>query len=341
MIVKLLKPLLSDEKFETCISMSLFKNKYSEKFDKYLRRLKLSLPTISKNAFVRLYVDDSVFEDEEFKKFFDMDHPNIEYYWYQDKRFLLEDGIYHDGTFGSIIRLLALFDTSLDVDYVWVSDVDHYPRHFKYRYINEMKKSNIKVSYVSSKCYFKKWIPESVDYPIILWRLIVKKKDIHLSKYSFDKFLTDVSNYKYKELKEEIEAKEYLVKKKSLFHIDKFTYGFDELYANLYLLKPLLKYTRLIYLTVSLFVEAYKLGFKGDKILELGKKIFEKKNREAMIELIKQQKKAKLFFDKALQIQYKSDSKMKSCIDSFYNNVNKIELDEPAISTKIIVSPKE
>ena len=89
--------------YETCISFSLFKGKDSKKYDKYLERFKLLVPYIQKNlpkAFIRLYIDESILTHEaSYNYLFTLEHPNLEIYWYEDKNFLLEDGIHHDGTF--------------------------------------------------------------------------------------------------------------------------------------------------------------------------------------------------------------------------------------------------
>jgi hypothetical protein len=293
MIIKLLKPLLSDEKFETCISLSLFKLKNSEKFEKYVGRFEYFLPRLPKNAFVRLYVDDSVFSDKQFMDIFNTDHPNIEYYWYQDKRFLSEDGIHHDGTFGSMIRFLSFFDKTLNVDYVWVSDIDLTIKSFNYKYIQEMKKLNIPVSYVSGKCYIKKWIPQDIDFPIINFRVIINKNIVQLSKYSFDKFLKDVSENKYKSLKEEIESNKYLVERKNMYYVNTFMYGFDEYYTNTYLFKKLHKYPRIIYAILSIYSQMAKLGLNANKIAEYEKLVFSCKCIEPMKKLILEMKNVK------------------------------------------------
>ena len=337
MIVKLLKPLLSDEKFETCISLSLFKNKYSKDFWKYRSRLEKFLPFIPKKSFVRLYMDDSVFEDEDFKKFFEKDNSNIEYYWYQDKRFLLEDGIHHDGTFGSIARFLSLFDDSLNVDYVWVSDIDLFPRSFDYKYITEMKKQNINVSYATSKCYFKKWIPDFVDYPIINWRFIINKKFIKLSKKDFDNFINDVAENKYKDLKEEIESNRYLIEKKSNYNVNKFIYGFDELYSNNFIFNKIKKYKRIVYVAISLYTQRFRFDFDSDKMLEYEQNFIRKKDTKSLKLLIKEHLKIKSHIYDTIEKKYPDDIKIKTCADFFYKNIDKIDINDPLVNVKIII----
>jgi hypothetical protein len=330
----------SEAIYETCISFSLFKGKDSKKYDKYLERFKLLVPYIQKNlpkAFIRLYIDESILTHEaSYNYLFTLEHPNLEIYWYEDKNFLLEDGIHHDGTFGTIVRLHALFDDSLKVDYVWISDVDLYTRHFDYKYITEMKEKKAKVSYVSSACYFKPWIPEDVDYPIVLWRCIVKK-DIYLPKSNMSTFLSDVNKGKYDDVRAQISDLSYIVKNKEQENVQKFIYGFDELYVNKCLFKYLADHKRIVYLKLSLVNQRHNLSFPFGKLFEMEHSIFQNKNPKMVLEVKKRYQQVKHIIEKEVKEKFPKDEKMKVCVNSLYKYINNLELNESVISTKIIL----
>jgi hypothetical protein len=236
-------------KYDCCISISYFAMKYGtyRKTTTYTGQFIKWSKHIPKNCFIRMYIDKSVFTDPEFSDILKLDIP-LEIYMFEDKRFLLEDGIHHDGTFGTMARFLPLFDDTLDVDYIWIADMDMEKFDFDEHYLEDMIKQKAYVSFHSEACYARYWIPKETNYPIVNDRIIVSKK-IKFSKYQFDKFLREINEGKFKELKGNIEK---VRKRLALLKIEKFTYGFDEYYTNNILNKQFIKNNQLIYYSLTL-----------------------------------------------------------------------------------------
>lgn len=346
MKVELLKPLNNpNKKYEVCISTSLFRMQSSYKpFDKYMTMLSKVIASVKYNAFFRLYVDKSVMLEDSFQKFIKLDIQNLEIYRYEDKRFLLEDGIHHDGTFGSIARFLAFFDKSIKADFIWVADADLFPKEFDYHYISEMKKARSTVSYVSRGCYERNWIPNTVDYPIINYKVIVKK-GIYLSKAKFDNFLTEVSKDVYRDIFLEIERRVTdPASKRKMFGIKQFIYGFDELYSNGPLFKELSKHRRLIFNDLNLDYLQYVKGISFDK--EKGKKIhndlYYKSNDLKII------KKGLEFYEniyneikeKNLMYLLENHPRLQMCLEGFGKYKDKLVKKEPGLYTYVVIDPK-
>jgi hypothetical protein len=83
-----------------------------------------------------------------------------------------------------------------------------------------------------------------------LFSSTIQKLDyIETTDYGFDKFLKDVLDGKFEDLKMKIEA---IRKKVASQHINYFTYGFDEYYTNNILIKELIGYKTMIYYSISL-----------------------------------------------------------------------------------------
>jgi hypothetical protein len=117
-----------------------FKQYYIEPMLKWIDK-------IPRNAYVRLYVDESVIDDEDFKELYDKKIRNLEIVFYQYDDFYDKDPNYdgsicpkyerftqktpngyagHDGTFGSIVRLLPFYKEYRPkyIKYVWITDID-------------------------------------------------------------------------------------------------------------------------------------------------------------------------------------------------------------------------
>jgi hypothetical protein len=346
MKVELLKPLKNpNKKYEVCISTSLFRMQSAYKpFDKYLTMLEKSIKSVNYNACFRLYVDKSVMLEDSYKKFISKNIPNLEIYRYEDKRFLLEDGIHHDGTFGSIARFLAFFDRSIKADYIWVADADLFEREFDYHYIAQMKKARTTVAYVSRGCYERNWIPNSVDYPIINYKVIVKK-GIYLSKAKFDNFLTEVSKDVYRDIFLEIEKRVTDPNaKRKMFGIKQFIYGFDELYSNGPLFKELSKHRRLIFDDLSLDYLRYIEGIpfdkeKGDKVnKDLFYKSYDLNLRKEGLQFYENI--VKEIEEKNLMNLLDNHPRLQMCIEGFNKYKTDLKSKEPGLYTYVVVDPK-
>jgi hypothetical protein len=248
MEVKVVRPLPNKNKFyEVCLSVSLFRMQSAYKpFEKYITMFEKILKTIFPQAYVRLYIDRSVMQEPSFQALMNKKYSNLEVYRFEDKRFLLEDGIHHDGTFGSIARFLALFDKSIKANYIWIADADLHTQDFDYNLIREMKRVRASVSYASRGCYDKYWIPLEVDFPVINYKVVIRK-NVNCSYKKFDNFLNEVHANKYTDVKDKIEG---IVNrpdaKRKMLGIKQFIYGFDELYSNGVLYKELVQHRRLI-----------------------------------------------------------------------------------------------
>jgi hypothetical protein len=251
-------------KYDVMISCSLFKMTDSYRdFSRYVKYFLSWVYKVPKTACVRLYVDESVLEDPSFNLLYDRNIPHLEIIFYQFDDFIVlepngsrvknskpngsKDNVYHDGTFGSIVRFLPFYnkpEIPQNIKYIWVSDVDLPPYNFDYANILRMKKRNADVSVHSKACNNKEWFPDSSQNPINAGKIILNRK-VKPDFRDFEKYLKDVLEGRYEELKQRIiknrEGKQHYSPAKY------FTYGFDELFLNLYFSETIKKYNHLIY----------------------------------------------------------------------------------------------
>ena len=108
------------------ISVSLFYLKTSYKnVYKYINGLNRLVLFIDKykTYTLRIYYDDSIFDNEEYTKMLDLfkKNTNIELINYKCSHFLIDN--YHIGTFGMLMRFLCLFEKS-NYDVIYISDID-------------------------------------------------------------------------------------------------------------------------------------------------------------------------------------------------------------------------
>lgn len=290
------KSLKNSLNYDILISVSLFMMKESyRKFPEYVNSFLNWFPQIPRNTYVRMYVDDSVIDTEDFKKIMNLKASNLEIIQFYCKEFFDEEnspksskGVrnslrspkssisisdkyefpsgYHDGTFGSIVRLIPLFEKPPGVKYIWISDTDMPAKFFNYRNIKEMQVNNAKVFYYSKACYDKPW-SEEIRYPIGAGRIIMNSK-VELNKGLLTRFLNDILKGKYHDVLVDIKNKfEAEGSYRSFQNIRLFPYGFDELFTNKYLYPIFTHYKRLIAFEIGLST------FLQEKIVEIpGKK---------------------------------------------------------------------
>jgi len=334
MKTKLFWSSLDKTRYECCISVSFFKMIKGGYKQNYIQKFLQWIPHIPKKCFVRMYIDESVFSDPDFTKILELNAP-IEIYIFKDKRFLLEDGIHHDGTFGTMARFLPLFDEKLDVNFVWITDMDSYKSDFRDHYLTSMKKQKADVSYNSQACYARYWIPKEVDYPIINDKIIIAK-DITISKYKFNKFLKDVYDGKFTELKNKIES---VRKRIATQDIKLFTYGFDEYYTNHILYKELLDTKRIVYYNLSLKSIGTQIPgmLKNYKQIELiEEKLWNNVNPSLNIALKKEFEKVR----KDIDNEKLNDSyRLTKCLQDFDLYKDKLDLQEK-FSTVLVLTPE-
>jgi hypothetical protein len=250
-ILKNIQVLSNPKKYEVMISVSLFKMKESYRnFSSYIKNLYSWINTLSDKICVRLYVDESVLEEELFIKLFNQNIKHLEIVLYEFKDFYFDE--YHDGTFGSIVRFLALFDKPHipeNIKYIWISDVDLPIYNFSYENIKDLKRNNVKIGFYSKACNVVEWVKDDYKYPINAGKIIVDRK-VKFSYENFELFLNKVLLGEYEEIKNRIlknrENKSHYAPAKY------FTYGFDEIYTNEYLRLDIEKYKYIIYYDISL-----------------------------------------------------------------------------------------
>jgi hypothetical protein len=255
--------------YDVCISVSLFKmvDPYRS-FNKYVNRFLEWVYKIPSNTFIRLYTDEASLMSEEFQSIIDKEINHLEIFIYDYPEF--KSRYFHDGTFGTLMRFLSLWDKELwdkyKIKYLWVSDVDIYPRFLNTDILDMMKKNKASVAYYSKACYSRPWVPEDMNFSIGAGKIIFNKKAV-VSEYRFKKFLKDILNGKYKWLKEDI--KKYyrnigdIKTLKSIIKSKYITYGFDEYYCNVILYKDIQDYK--IIVQYNLDLKVLKINFPDYK----------------------------------------------------------------------------
>ena len=255
--LKTIKECKINSSYDTLISCSLFAMESSYRnFDAYIQRMYGWVHRIPKTAYIRLYVDASVLDKEYFLKFMSKNENNnaLEVILYEFPDFVKNE-IYHDGTFGTIVRFLPFYGKPFvpkHIKYIWSSDVDMPSYIFNYQNITDMKKNKADVSYYAFSCYPKRWVKD-VEFPIGAGKIITSTK-IKYNFKDFENFLNDILKGKYDEDKDEVIKfyNENINSKRPLKNIKYFPYGFDELFVNEFLSPVFAKHKRVIYLNISL-----------------------------------------------------------------------------------------
>lgn len=260
--------------YKICISVSLFKmaDPYRN-FNKYVTRFLEWIYKIPSYSFIRLYTDEASLMSKEFQTIIDKEIEHLEIFIYDYPEFKVskvKSYDFHDGTFGTLMRFLPLWDKDIwkkyKIDFIWVSDVDIYPGFLNTDILDLMKSEKANVSYYSKACYSRPWVPETMNFSIGAGKIIFTKK-VEVSEYKFNRFLKDILAGKYKWLKNEI--KNYyrsINDEKTLKSIIKsryITYGFDEYYCNVILYSDIQDYKLLVQYNLDLKV--LKFNYPGYK----------------------------------------------------------------------------
>ena len=247
-------------KYNLCISFSLFKMKAAYRdFSRYINDFNRIINQIPRTAYARLYVDASVLNDKSFINLLNKNIPSLEIVLFEFPDFIGDstpENYHHDGTVGTMGRFLALYNIPAlpkNIEYIWVSDVDMPSYIFTFDNILDLKKNKAQLSYYSKSCYIKEWANDKLEFPILAGKIITKtsvKYDIKL----FNQFLEDVLSKKYNKMKvailnrlTELKGGHYMRNE----DVEYFSYGFDELFTNHYLIKDVEKYKRLIYYDIT------------------------------------------------------------------------------------------
>jgi hypothetical protein len=237
--------ILNRQKHLLCFSIVKMKGPYRE-FEKYTRALDKLLKHTHNNPYGfdrRVYFDDSChkeikelinrFKDVEFFKF---NYPK------------LRIGEFHDGTFGSLVRILPIFEQEKNnknqhnYEYVWIDDIDILPSNLDLNYINLKQIRNFNTLFLSIFCYKRPWIHIDNKYNMNFPLVTNIKLDINI----FNKFIEDLANNKYQDV----------VTKILKFRPDRYKYdypvrhpyGMDEYFTNFIIYNDLCRYnTYVIY----------------------------------------------------------------------------------------------
>jgi len=231
------------------LSLSIFKIKGPYRpFEKYIRFLDRLLNHIYNNKTnfdIRVYFDDSC--SKELKLIIDK-YKNVEFYKFNYPP--LRVGPYHNGTFGSLVRLLPIFENPTFLktvndhvyDYIWIDDIDILPSALDLNFVNDYGINKFNTIFLSIFCYKRPWIKDNynMNFPLIT--------NIKLDPKIFNKFIDDLANNRFPEVIEQI-----LKFRPDRYKYDypvRHPYGMDEYFTNYIIYDKLIKYnTYIIYQT--------------------------------------------------------------------------------------------
>jgi hypothetical protein len=296
------------------LSLSIFKIKGPYRpFEKYIRFLDRLLNHVYNNKSnfdIRVYFDDSC--SKELKPIIDK-YKNVEFYKFNYPP--LRIGPYHDGTFGSLIRLLPIFENPTFLktvndhvyDYIWIDDIDILPSALDLNFVNNYGINKFNTIFLSIFCYKRPWIKDNynMNFPLIT--------NIKLDPKIFNKFLDDLANNRFPEVIEQI-----LKFRPDRYKYDypvKHPYGMDEYFTNYIIYDKLIKYnTYVIYQTditkllkkiiitkqidkynkdiINKLLELHEVSYKSEDIIikrDINNtyiKLFNKINKENILKLL-------------------------------------------------------
>jgi len=207
-------------------------------FFKYTNGLNRILEHTNNNTYnfdVRVYFDDTVLL--EIKNLINK-YKNVEFYKFNYPP--LRVGEFHNGTFGSLIRLLPLFehhpDNSHMYNYIWIDDIDVLPKYINLNIINSSHITGFNTYFSSLFCYYRPWFKHSHNYnmnfPLIT--------NVKLDPKIFYRYINDLANDKYKNIIEEI--LNFRPDKYKYNYKIKHPYGMDEYFTNNIIYNQLTKY---------------------------------------------------------------------------------------------------
>jgi hypothetical protein len=111
----------------------------------------------------------------------------------------LRIGEFHDGTFGSLVRLLPIFEEYSPqkevhkYNYVWIDDIDILTKNLNLNDINKKELKGFNTYFLSIFCYYRPWIKSehnyNMNFPLVT--------NIKLSMKIMNKFLDDIVNNKF------------------------------------------------------------------------------------------------------------------------------------------------
>lgn len=326
------------------VSLSIFKmiDGY-RKFDIYMNYIKRIL-NYFKNK--KLIYDLRIYFDHSCEKYiFNLINENknisfIEFYKYNYQPLRIDE--FHNGTFGTLSRLLPIFEN--EYDYVWIDDIDINPENINNEQLEYMIKNNINTFYSSLFCYLKPWNNEkygkyNLNFPLIT--------NIKIPIEIFNRYINDIKNDKYKNIVEKI--LEYRQDRYKYNYDIKFPYGMDEYFTNNIIFnflcskKTFIKYDYDIARLLKKIYHTKKLDTKDHEIikslLDLGETSY--KNSDHKIKAEINNTFIKLFnkLEKNKIIKYldtKEDNNEITCVREFYEFLNNNSIDDINNLYKII-----
>jgi len=233
------------------LSFSIFKMYQSYRnFDKYTRKLEKLLNHTHNNNFgfdIRVYFDDSCHTEI---KLFMNKFKNVEFYKYNFPP--LRMGEFHDGTFGSLVRLLPIFEEYSPqkevhkYNYVWIDDIDIIPKDLNLNDIYKKELKGFNTYFLSIFCYYRPWIKSehnyNMNFPLVT--------NIKLRMNIMTKFLDDLANNKFIDVIERI-----LKFRPDRYNYDypvRHPYGMDEYFTNYIIYDDLTKYSTYVLYQVEI-----------------------------------------------------------------------------------------
>jgi len=257
---------------DVCFISSFFRMKNSYKpLDVYTKNFNEWINVIPSNSYIRLYVDGSILEHELFREIFESNNPKLEIVVYECVEFLLPfdnpSEYYHDGTFGTVVRYLPLYDKSVQTKYLWFTDLDLLPFWFSEQYIQDLKNYKCKSSYVTGAMMQTNRSSRPVDFQMFGGHIIIDSsllKDFNDS--DINTFLQNIIDGVYNPIKNVVIG--YVPKSVNATKDSKFVYGFDELFCNDFIFPVISKSPRLVYCSMYLPGIQYEVtGVNEDPLL--------------------------------------------------------------------------
>ena len=241
-MVKIITKELIKSDFETdkLVSCSLFRQlkidlfKSPIKYYNWLRGFVKNINKVFPDFLIRVYTDlsltynanGSIYNEgikllKELKR-----NPKVEVLMYQCEDFSLNK-YYHDGTFGSFIRFMPIFEKN-KYKLVWSSDLDQNEIQIKNtrKWYDNFEKTNTKFWVYSFKCYLNPWVLQDNKFNIFAGWMMSKVK---FPKKLLTNFLNNIKKGKYNEIINKISKNKRTLNKTTLM-----PYGIDEFFLNKY-----------------------------------------------------------------------------------------------------------
>jgi hypothetical protein len=205
------------------LSVAIFKMYQSyRKFDKYYNSLiDLINQYYHSQINIRVYFDSTCI-DEIFLLI--QKYPLVEFYKYKCSLLIKKDC--HEGTFGSLIRFLPLFEENSLYEFIYISDVEPQKYYLNDEILNKINNNEINTIFYSLPYYKRPWI-HNTKYPIVNLFIIT---NIKISIDVFNKFLNNLISNKYLSIAKK--CLDFRINKKFFSDKNRFPYGMDEYFSN-------------------------------------------------------------------------------------------------------------